>query len=251
MSTVYDLQRARAAGFRKVTDRSDQADSGFDLWDYLQMVCTSGRRGAYRLTAAEGGPQGMLFFERGALVDARCGELAGDEAAVLLLSHREAECEHVKGFWTREQTVCTSLSGLLLRAVGEIERAAERRPRRDRISRVQPVPEATQEEAMGEPSAKRGGLSQADFRQLAWLDVHGGVRQSLGDDPAFPDRAAHAVRVAELLGQLLSLGEFLALDCRGKQCERLVYRDGEGGVVACEPTSAEVAAQLRGRLGMS
>lgn len=83
---------------------------------------------------------------------------------------------------------------------------------------------------------------------IAWLAADGEVLLERGGAPGFAGSSAYAVRLAQLAGEMLSLGSFVALECRDASCSRLAYQDGQGGLVACVPGDPEVATALRRRL---
>jgi len=103
-------------------------------------------------------------------------------------------------------------------------------------SHADPTPPATPEPPAHAPPAS--------------IDAQGEIIQEHGDDPDFSGAAAYATRLAHLTGEMLGLGEFLAMECRSQDDTRFVYRDEHGGMVACQPEASSTAALLRKRLGL-
>lgn len=88
---------------------------GASLADLIQLECLSGSREAVLVTSS--GRQGHLFFEGGALVDARTRELAGDDAAFEIIGWKTATFGASDLPWPSRHTITLPWRELLLQAV--------------------------------------------------------------------------------------------------------------------------------------
>ena len=72
-------------------DRTEapQTPDGLRLLSFLHMIQMEGLSCGFRVTVPEG-PDGLLCFENGILIDARCGEAAGEEAFVRIMKRNIA-----------------------------------------------------------------------------------------------------------------------------------------------------------------
>jgi len=88
---------------------------GASLADLIQLECLSGSREAVLVTSS--GRQGHLFFEGGALVDARTRELAGDDAAFEIIGWKTGTFGASDLPWPSRHTITLPWRELLQQAV--------------------------------------------------------------------------------------------------------------------------------------
>lgn len=112
-------------------------------------------------------------------------------------------------------------------------------------SRVSAADEVSVSCGQEEPS-----FDLADHGTVAWIARDGEVLREASSYPELVGSAAYAVRMAELVGGLLALGSFVALECRDAQCSRFAYEDGQGGTVSSIAKNPEAADALRRRLAL-
>jgi hypothetical protein len=106
---------------------------------------------------------------------------------------------------------------------------------RPRAESVEPVGRVETEEELALPVA-------------AHVAPDGTVLEATDND--FADAVAYIGRLSSLIGELLGLDEFRALECASKEERVFVYTDQDGGLVAGRlPASAE-ASPFRDRLGL-
>jgi hypothetical protein len=270
------------AGFRARLD-------GITLWDLVQLECLSGGRKAVRVQSALG--RAHLFFEDGQLVHAQHGTLVGDAAALAVLQWTRGEVTPCELPWPRSRSVATPWQSLLMQAAQrEDERRHAQRLGSDgegpgrksgvlRLGAVSIVDAPQQPEdpiveyddgASDEDveleidwldaDAEEGGAaghSAQDFPMLAHgratrLDAEGEVVASVGDAEELSGQAAYTRRLADLIGEMLSLGGFRALELRAKDgpetSSTFVYGEDGGGTVALAPSRAEDAVRIRKHL---
>src|SRR5690348_10726259 len=90
----------------------------------VQDACTSGHTGVVRVTVI--GDIGYWYFRRGAIIHATTLDLAGEEAALAMLSWGAGQWEPCSRPWPLEQSIFVSWVELFQRA-GEQQRAAAAR----------------------------------------------------------------------------------------------------------------------------
>jgi hypothetical protein len=91
--------------------------------------------------------------------------------------------------------------------------------------------------------------------RAARLDAGGELTAVLGDGESLAGQAAYAMRLGDLIGELLALGPASALEAQVRSQSRpealaLARREGDGGMLALEAADAADAAALRRELGL-
>lgn len=286
-ATKARSQHVQGSNSFDATSTPSMPISGMDLWDLVQVNCLSGARRVVQVGC--GASWGHLYFCGGQVVHATLGNLVGDEAALVILQHRGASCALCTSPFPGEATVRTAWQGLLLRAAQLLDEAARGdgaqvaagaapsvtgvRRLRNEVPHLSKSPADAKdfedeseiefweesedllveldenEQPVGVPTPVET-LEESEYRQLAWIDRGGQVVQEVGAQIGFADAAAYAVQMSEVIGNLLSLGSFVGLECQQGSGSRFVYADGEGGIVACEPALGGTAAMLRRRLAL-
>ena len=80
------------------------------------------------------------------------------------------------------------------------------------------------------------------------MAASGAVIETVDDDLA--DAVAYAGRLAGLIGELLGLDGFRALECASKDERVVIYVEEEGGLVAGRVPAIADVSLLRERLGL-
>ncbi len=111
MSSLPDrdppASRSRNSGFQARI-------KGASLADLVQMECLSNLQSVVQVAA--GGDTGHLYFRAGGLVHATTGSLAGEAAAMEMLTWRKGTFDRVEREWPIRENMACSWQGLLLRA---------------------------------------------------------------------------------------------------------------------------------------
>jgi hypothetical protein len=98
---------------------SQGGSEGANLADLIQLECLSGSREAVLVTSS--GRQGHLFFEGGALVDARTEELAGDDAAFEIIGWKTGTFGASSLAWPQRRTITLPWRELLTQAAPDYD----------------------------------------------------------------------------------------------------------------------------------
>jgi hypothetical protein len=262
---------------------------GVTLWDLVQLECLAGSRKAVRVRS--GSRLGYLFFERGHLVHAIQGSSEGDAAALSILAWSRGEVVPCELTWPRRRTVQTSWQSLLMQAAQQRdEQGADAPPGQPpgglgrnsgvlviessqdsgvpaaapggRVE-VSPMDEAEDDdpepelELVDEEDMDAGGFAHLPARLgcAARLDPGGELTEVLGDGEPLAGQAAYAMRLGDLMGEILALGATSALEVPARAGAQtaapvLACRDAEGGLLAVTPADAADAPALRRALGL-
>ena len=259
-----ELRRRRAA-FRVSLD-------GVTLWDLIQMACLSGLQRAVRVRSDN--REGFLFFNDGLLVHAVAGHSQGDEAVMAMLEWDGGVVAPCQIEWPTVTPVDTPWQTLLLHAAHRQDEQtvddgiarqsqvhvldAELEPEPEPAPEPEPERVAARTIIPPEPPAKEveredeePEIDYEDSDPYVWslsLDSEGAVLHQNGGARELPGCVAHAMRLGNLVGELLALGEITAMEISHGAASVISYRDVEGGVVAVEPATEEERVALRKRL---
>jgi uncharacterized protein DUF4388 len=253
-------------------DRAKLDDDGFrvslegaTLPDFVQMECLAQSSRVFRITS--GHRIGYLFFDKGQMIHALSGDHVGEPAALEILKWRDGSVEPCNVGWPDAPTIHSTWQNLLLLSAQA----------RDESGRHQLVPfpgsrsAAPTATATATPTgtlrsdmtklAKREtpsmsappssqSLSLARFQAFVRLDPAGNVVSAKGDSEELAPVAAYAARLAELIGNMLGMEGFSAMECDFAKDRVFLHRERSGNLVALKvPADAEVAA-LRERFGV-
>jgi Domain of unknown function (DUF4388) len=253
-----------------VSDGFSARLSGASLWDLVQMECLARTKVAVRV--ANGTEVGVLFFEGGKIIHAEARGVRGEGAALEILSWNSGSFEPIEVAWPRSPTILTSSEGLLLRAAqGRDEESASNLVAFPRGTAVSPglvarsdlptqspfagFSEDEWEQEVTKPTgldlgtlAGAGRGSVADFPVAVRIAGNGNVVTSTDDQLA--DAVAYAARLSGLIGDMLGLDGFRAMEWASKTERLFALVEPDGGLVAVRtPIAADVAA-LRERAGL-
>lgn len=101
---------------------------------------------------------------------------------------------------------------------------------------------------LGYEPYRRDSAAVIDLPIAARVAANGTVIETSDEDLA--DAVAYAGRLAGLIGELLGLEGFRALECASKEERLIVYVEEEGGLVAGRVPAAADVSLLRERLGL-
>ena len=225
---------------------------GASLADLVQMECLSGSRRVVRVTSA--GNMGHLFFRGGAVVHATTRNIAGEAAALEILSWNEGSFEAVEREWPAKESIASGWQSLLLRAAhARDERAAPSVIALRTPGSTAPRPAAGVAEIMeieSTPVTVLGhDLREEDFQMVLRLEPGGALEVNRGGSQEFADVAAYACRLTEILGSHLGAERFVAMECTFKSGRCFLVLEPSGAVVALRPHPAADVA-IRGLLGL-
>jgi hypothetical protein len=167
------------------------------LPSFLQLL--EMERKTCTLTVEAAGQSGFLYLDRGALVDARTGELEGVEAATRILAWVDPAITILAGCGTRARTIDIPTSFLIMEAM----RLS------DEEVRTSALPAVPAQVRAAPPLSRFPVYLPADARAIALLSTGGRVRTAAGSLDALD---AHATLVAELFVAERAAVERLGLD---------------------------------------
>lgn len=237
--------------------------SGANLSDLIQMECMTRARRVVRVTTR--GNIGYLYFRDGHVGHASTLDLDGEAAALDMLTWDQGTFEVTERDWPPMDTIRTPWQGLLLKAAQRHDDARHGKlvafPQKERSS-VRPegpsssewlVPETEVDVDVHMKANEKPSLESDEFELSVRLSANGAVLFSNGAPEAdvedFAGMVAYASRLAELVGELIGVDGFQAMDVVFKQGQCVMYKeDGELVGLKLGP-KADVAA-LRAKLGL-
>jgi hypothetical protein len=261
MSTNLTNRRAGSNPLPKPASAGFQGQiAGASLSDLVQMECLAGSRGAVRV--ASGDHVGHLFFRGGNVVYALTGSLTGEEAALEMLKWHEGTFQSVEREWPVRDSISCSWQALVIRAAHARDEVAaglhESKPvqtivtvRADTVPRALPSPDALDSLDFDSTPIEVAGhtLRGEDFAWVLRLSSTGTLILSQGATQDFADVAAYACRLSELVGMLLGVERFLAMECTFRRGRCFVVLEEDGQVVALGPRPSIDPGPIRELLG--
>jgi uncharacterized protein DUF4388 len=234
---------------------------GASLSDLVQMECLAGSRGVVRV--ASGNNVGHLFFRDGSVVHALAGVLTGETAALEMLWWNEGTFQCVEREWPVKDSISCTWQSLLLRAAQmHDERVAGMHGgnqvqsvvaiRSDARSRAKTGHEVMDTVEFDVTPIDVAGhtLRSEDFDLILRLSPTGAVAVNRGATQDFADIVAYACRLSELIGMLLGVERFVAMECTFKSGRCFIVLEEDGQVVALGPRASVDVATIRELLGL-
>jgi hypothetical protein len=242
-----DLSKgARGAGFHGQI-------RGASLADLVQMECLAGSRRVVRVVS--GANSGLLYFRSGSIVHAVAKGFTGEPAAMEMLKWRDGDFEPVEREWPAKETISGHWQSLLLRAAQVRDESSRSvvvlRP--DGGAKPDLPPESGMEwvEVDVTPIEVAGHMLRSeDFEVVVRLSPRGTVVERKGGTEEFADIIAYACRLTEILGQLLGVERFAAMECSFKNGRCFVILEESGEVVALKPTAQADVHSMRELFGL-
>jgi hypothetical protein len=211
---------------------------GASLADLVQMECLAGSRRIVRV--ASGQNSGFLYIRAGAVVHAVAKGLTGEAAAMEMLKWRDGDFEPVEREWPAKETISAHWQSLLLRAAQVRDESSRSvvvlRP--DGTSKTEPLRETGVEwvEVDVTPIEAAGHMLRSeDFEIVLRLSPKGAIVERKGGTEEFADIVAYACRLTEILGHMLGIEPFVAMECSFKSSRCFVILEGSGEVIALKP----------------
>jgi hypothetical protein len=234
--------------------------SGASLWDLVQMECQARVRRVFQVIG-EGGI-GYLYLAGGRVVHAATAHLAGEPAALEILSWANGSFRPCERVWPAAESVQSSIEAMIL----EVAR------RRDEqgASKLLAFPGGGQEEmelleieeegkadmrtttTIEQPPIPPGARSEPgpDFPVMLRLASNGAIVKNNGGSEELAEAIAYAQRLVQLTGELLGLDPFVAMECVSSGGRTFMFAEADGDVVALRPKAEVNLAPLRERLGL-
>jgi len=242
---------------------------GASLADLIQLECLSGSREAVLVTSS--GRQGHLFFEGGALVDARTSELVGDDAAFEIIGWKTGTFGASDLPWPSRHTVTLPWRELLLQAVpgyDQFDRTGSERVVAMNTTLRSSIPDSTAASSPSPAASGRRPSTPARARQpsgtlpvmrrpptlpppapsapASLAGAVGAVRRAVrlddsdsviavrGDADDLATLAPLLKRAVAELGDLLGLQAFRAFECTFGGRQLMHYRDTAHSTITLE-----------------
>ena len=244
---------------RQSSHSTEVSESGFraqlrqaNLPDLVQMECLSRSRRAIRVTTV--GNIGYLFFAEGQVIHASTLELDGEEAAREILLWSRGTFEPCERPWPTKPTIHKSWQVLLLEAAQTEDERLQRnlvalpappRPAEEQVSFGSQEVETMTKNSLADAASKKD-----EPRIALRINAHGALVSSHGASEDFAELVAYACRLVEVIGDLLGMDGFQALEYASSDGRCFFYREPNGDTVALKSADVQTGAQLRERLGL-
>jgi hypothetical protein len=260
--------------------------TGASLWDLVQMECLGRSRRVVQV-AGEGGV-GYLYFAGGRVVHAVTSRLAGEAAALEILSWTNGSFQACERAWPAAATIDTSHEALILQAAKRRDETAASNlvafRGRQQDGEATPMGTTTgttmgtemgHQEIEGDVMAeiRNPNISQAgtavsiargeqlpDFSVMIRVGANGAILKNKGAGEEMAGVVAYALRLVELVGDLLGLDRFVAMECTFKETPGsgvprgsdrcLLFTEANGDSVALRPRPESNIQPLRESLGL-
>jgi hypothetical protein len=217
------------------------------------MECLAGVKRVVRVASAH--HVGHFYFRDGSLVHAATRSIAGDAAALEILSWNEGTFEPVDREWPAKESISCTWQSLVLRA-------AQARDERQ-AQRVVPLHEDGRQ--MGSGAVNIGEIMELhatpieigghvfrseDFEVILRLGAGGAIVLNQGSSQDYADIVAYACRLTELIGNPLGIERFVAMECVFKNGRCFIVQEPGGDVVALRPRPTADSASIRELFGI-
>jgi hypothetical protein len=240
--------------------------SGASLWDLVQMECQARVRRVFQVIG-EGGV-GYLFLSGGRVVHAATAHLAGEPAALEILSWANGSFRPCERSWPAAESVQSSIEAMILEVARRRDeqgaskllafpgRAAGEDGGQEEIELLEIEEEGKADmrttTTIEQPPVAPGTRSDAgpDFPVMLRLASNGAIVKNNGGSEELAEAIAYAQRLVQLTGELLGLDPFVAMECVSTTGRTFVFAEAEGDVVALRPKAEVNLNPLRERLGL-
>lgn len=264
--------------------------NGASLWDLVQMECLGRSRRVVQVSG-EGGV-GYLYFSGGRVIHAVTSRSSGEGAALEILSWTNGSFQPCERSWPAAATIDIPHEALILQAAKRRDEAAanlvafrgrtepelrthattetyEIEFQEGEVQEVQEVEDPMAE--MRNPNINTinqapTGVSIArgeplpDFSVMIRVGANGAIIKNKGGSEELAGVVAYTQRLIELVGDLLGMDKFVAMECtfknfEGQDGERgsgrcLLFTEANGDVVALRPRIESNIQPLRDSLGL-
>jgi Domain of unknown function (DUF4388) len=255
--------------------------SGASLWDLVQMECLGRSRQVVRVSG-EGGV-GYLYFSGGRIIHAVTARFSGQAAALDILTWTHGAFQPCERSWPTAATIEVSHEALLLLAAKRRDEAAASnlvvfRGRSDvdprgtsdgsaielrEIHETEEVEMAEMRKPNDSPVQDAASIARnealPDFSMMIRVNAAGTIVKSKSGTDEIAGVVAYTHRLVELVGELLGLERFMAMECTFKdpqgtalpgQSRCLLFTEANGDTVALRPRPESDIQPLRESLGL-
>lgn len=265
--------------------------SGASLWDLVQLECLARSRQVVQVSG-EGGT-GYLYFAGGRVIHAVTARQSGQAAALEILAWTQGSFQGCERVWPATPTIQVSHETLILLAAKRRDEAAAAtnlvafrgRAERDPQGEAEVVTDEVTDDAIISQEEVTGGTDMAetrgprnatgpgssganslargdalpDFSMMIRVAPGGAIVNSKGGSEEVAAAVAYTQRLVELVGDLLGLDRFVAMECTFKdepgaqpagQSRCLLFTEANGDTVALRPRPDSSMQSLRESLGL-
>ncbi|MBN2092863.1 response regulator [candidate division KSB1 bacterium] len=102
----FEMNNLKKLIFETITEPDDSFQGhlvNIRLEDVIQMYCLS--QNAAALTISNGKDMGVVYFQNGAIVHAKCSDLEGESALAYMLTWKKGSFKAIRGDQTSERTI--------------------------------------------------------------------------------------------------------------------------------------------------
>jgi hypothetical protein len=234
--------------------------TGATLFDLVQFECLERSQRIVRVS--NGTRVGFLYFRAGNVVHAVQGPDVGEPAVRRMLRWEGGAFESCDGPWPARETIQAAWQGVLMGAAQAEDEERDRTRDKNRVPRVLPFPPrepvaaasvARSEEHVNNRSAGAGGTSgTASVGATTWRLTPDGELASGSPPPELVETVAYAARMADLVGEVLCLEEFTAVELTLSDGACVVTRAPNGDLLAARGgRTVDVAALRRTLVGQT
>jgi len=234
------------------------------LWDLVQMECLAQSHVAVRVVG-DGGV-GYLYFDGGHIVHADTAHRTGEAAALEILGWTNGSFQPCERTWPERPSIVTSHEALILQAAKVRDEGRARNvvafPRATAASDADVDIELIESPDPGEvdmrnsngnevfpPPRPPRGDAGGDYAVMLRLAATGAVISERGGSEDFAETVAYSERLLQLVGELMGLEPFSALECSFVTGKCLIFKEGQE-TVALRPKPEVNLQPLRDRLGL-
>jgi hypothetical protein len=239
--------------------------TGATLFDLVQFECLERSQRVVRVS--DGTRVGFLYFRNGNVVHAVQGADVGEAALRRMLSWAGGAFETCDGAWPARETIHAAWQGLLMRAAqaqdeardGMGNEARDQAQGEGRVPRLLPFPSrepgsgagaAASEEHVIERNRGAGGMPGTAYVGATTLRLTpDGEVTSGSPPPELVDTVAYAARMADLVGEVLCLEDFTAVELTLSDGACVLARAPNGDLLAARGGRGIDVAALRRTLG--
>ncbi|HEY2407362.1 MAG TPA: DUF4388 domain-containing protein [Polyangiaceae bacterium] len=225
--------------------------NGATLADFVQMECLAQSRQAFRITSAD--KIGYMYFDGGQILHAISGDHVGEAAALDILKWRDGAVEPCNVGWPDQPTIHANWQSLLLTAAQARDESGRHKlvpfpAQRSLVPRPNETKQPTkaEEKEMSAPPS----LSFANFAAVVRLDPNGNVLNAKGQAEELAPVVAYSARLSELVGNMLGMEGFVALECLFGDERLLMHRERTGNLVALKARVDQDLSAVRELFGI-
>jgi hypothetical protein len=235
----------------KQTERNSSHGGGFhaqlkgaNLTDLVQMECLALSHRVFRVSTLT--ESGFIYFSGGQIVHSELNDLAGEQAALEILSWEGGSFEACDREWPHHESIGCGWQSLVMRAVHE--RDERHAARTSNSAQVVPFVNANSTApAMNYPQQIISVIA-LDVEQAARLAADGTLLESMNESEEFAGIAAYASQLAQLVGGALGMEAFSDMEVEFKKGKCLIMVARNGDIYAAKPKPEVPISKIREKL---